>query len=329
MTAGAGALLEVRNLRTEFGSGFDRIVAVDDVSFDVRPGEVLSIVGESGSGKSVTALSVLGLLDGTTGAITGGQILFDGVDLRSLSRRQLQLLRGGEIAMIFQEPMSALNPVFTIGDQISEPLVVRGMSRRAAWARAIDLLDKVRIPAARRRAGEYPHQLSGGMRQRAMIAMALSCNPRLLIADEPTTALDVTIQAQILDLLQSLRHETGMAMILITHDLGIVAEQADRAVVMYCGRVVESAPVTDLFARPGHPYTRGLLQCIPPLGLVHERLQAIPGTVPSPALWIEGCRFADRCPDRQPACTESRPRIRKVGEGHEVACILADTEAAT
>jgi len=226
--------------------------------------------------------------------------------------------------MIFQEPMSALNPVMTIGDQIAESLIVRGMNRRMARERAVDLLDRVRIPSASRRAKEFPHQFSGGMRQRAMIAMALVGNPKLLIADEPTTALDVTIQAQILELLRSLQEETGMSMILITHDMGIVANYADRAQVMYCGRVVESGPVRDLFDRPSHPYTRQLLACIPKLGVVEERMRAIPGFVPSPSSWGDGCRFAGRCELTRSDCTASRPDLREIAPHHQAACFLLE-----
>ncbi len=292
---GRQPLLSVRHLRTEFSTAGGTFAAVDDVSFDVDAGQVLSIVGESGSGKSVTALSLTRLLDGTTGSVTGGEVWFDGTDLLRLGKRELRQVRGSSIGMVFQEPMSALNPVFTIGDQIAEMLIVRGMNRRAACEKGVDLLEKVRIPSPRKRFHEFPHQLSGGMRQRAVIAMAIACNPRILIADEPTTALDVTVQAQILELLQRLREETGMAMILITHDLGIVASYADQALVMYCGRVAESAPVSKLFANPVHPYTLDLLGCIPPLGRAGDRLKAISGVVPNPRDWIEGCRYATRC----------------------------------
>jgi len=321
-------LLSVRNLRVEFRTPAGTITPVDDVSFDVAPGRVLSIVGESGSGKSVTALALLGLLDPTVGGVTGGELLFEGVDMRKLPKKALRDLRGSRIAMIFQEPMSALNPVMRIGEQVVESLVARGLPPRAARDRAIDLLDKVRIASPRQRADEYPHQLSGGMRQRAMIAMALAGEPKLLIADEPTTALDVTIQAQILDLLQRLREEMGMAMVLITHDLGVVAAHADDAVVMYCGRVVEQGPVTRLFARPSHPYTRGLLACVPKLGVVLPRMLAIGGTVPQPLDWQPGCRFAGRCDLATAECTVARPAIRTLGGGHAAACIRLGLESA-
>jgi oligopeptide/dipeptide ABC transporter ATP-binding protein len=324
MTDQPEMLLRVRNLRSEFRTTGGSIVAVDDVSFDVAPGEVLSIVGESGSGKSVTALSILGLLDNAVGRVTGGEVWFGKTELRGLTPRAMRRIRGEQISMVFQEPMSALNPIFTVGEQIAEPLVVRGMNKREARERAVDLLDKVRVASPQKRVDEHPHQLSGGMRQRVMIAMALACNPKLLIADEPTTALDVTIQAQILELLQQLREETGMAMILITHDLGIVAQYADRAVVMYCGRVAEQASVKDLFASPRHPYTQGLLECIPKPGPVLERMRAIPGSVPPPREWIEGCRFATRCSHAQHACTASHRPLTEIVPGHSVACILAE-----
>jgi len=324
MTSNDGALLSVRDLSVEFRSPSGPILAVDRVSFDVKPGEVLSIVGESGSGKSVTALSILGLHDEFSGRIANGSIHYGGQDLVKLDTQHLRRIRGTEIAMIFQEPMSALNPVMTIGDQIAESLIVRGMNRRMARERAVDLLDRVRIPSASRRAKEFPHQFSGGMRQRAMIAMALVGNPKLLIADEPTTALDVTIQAQILELLRSLQEETGMSMILITHDMGIVANYADRAQVMYCGRVVESGPVRDLFDRPSHPYTRQLLACIPKLGVVEERMRAIPGFVPSPSSWGDGCRFAGRCELTRSDCTASRPDLREIAPHHQAACFLLE-----
>ena len=319
-------VLSVRNLRTEFATPDGRITAVDDISFDLAEGEVLSIVGESGSGKSVTALSIVRLLDGTSGRIAGGEVWFDGQDLLKMKMQDLRRIRGSKIGMVFQEPLSALNPVFTIGDQIAEPLVERGMDRKAARKRVLELLDQVRIPSPNKRIGEHPHELSGGMRQRVVIAMAIACNPRVLIADEPTTALDVTVQAQILELLHQIRDETGMAMILITHDLGIVANYADRAMVMYCGRVAERASVQKLFANPSHPYTRDLLACIPPLGLVEDRLQAIPGSVPHPRDWIEGCRYAGRCRHSEEACVAHRRPMTGVEPGHEVACILAERD---
>jgi peptide/nickel transport system ATP-binding protein len=317
-------LLSVRNLRTEFRTKTGSIVAVDDVSFSVDRGEVLAIVGESGSGKSVTALSIMGLLARGTGSVTGGEILFDGVDLRKLSRRAMRRIRGQDIAMIFQEPMTALNPVFTVGDQIAEVMEVRGVPRRKAMEHAVDLLERVRIPSPRQRASEYPHQLSGGMRQRAMIAMALACDPKLLIADEPTTALDVTIQAQILDLLQVLREDTNMAMILITHDLGVVAGHADKALVMYCGRVVEEAGIRELFAEPSHPYTQALLDCVPRMDRNEEEMQAIAGSVPPPSQWQDGCRFASRCGLVEARCTARRPPLHDLGAAHAAACVLAE-----
>jgi oligopeptide/dipeptide ABC transporter ATP-binding protein len=315
------ALLEVRGLRTTFATDDGTIAAVDGVSFEVEAGRTLAIVGESGCGKSVTALSIMGLLPQPAGRIADGSVRFEGRELVGLPKRELQDLRGNGLAMIFQEPMSSLNPAFTIGEQIAEGLLRhRSLTREQADDRALAMLDKVRIPAAEQRFHEHPHKLSGGMRQRAMIAMALACEPRLLIADEPTTALDVTIQAQILDLMQRLQRETGTAIILITHDLGVVAEVADEVVVMYAGRVVERAPVRALFAEPQHPYTVGLLGSIPRLQGEPRRLASIEGQVPDPLHMPAGCRFADRCPFVDAQCRRAPPPLRDLGAGHASAC---------
>ncbi|MEZ5865863.1 MAG: ABC transporter ATP-binding protein [Geminicoccaceae bacterium] len=316
------ALLSVRNLRTEFSGDDGTFAAVEDVSFDLEAGEVIGIVGESGSGKSVTALSILGLIPDPPGRITAGSIRFDGQELIGLAERRMRRIRGADIAMIFQEPMTSLNPVFTIGDQIVETIRFHErIGRRAARDRAVEMLDRVGIALPAQRLDEYPHQLSGGMRQRAMIAIALSCNPRLLLADEPTTALDVTIQAQILDLLRELQEEFHMAVVLITHDLGVVAQHVDRVMVMYAGRVVEEAPVMEAFARPSHPYTQGLLRSIPSLDEERERLDAIPGMVPSPFALPPGCRFAPRCAHARDACAAALPPLLDAGPDHRAACI--------
>ncbi|GAB3769445.1 ABC transporter ATP-binding protein [Ramlibacter monticola] len=315
------ALLEVHELRTEFDTDEGRFPAVDGVSFGVDAGRTLAIVGESGCGKSVTALSLMGLVPDPPGRIAGGSIRFEGRELVGAPRRELLDLRGNGMAMIFQEPMSSLNPAFTIGEQIVEALQRhRPMPRAAAEARAIEVLRQVRIPAAEQRFHEYPHKLSGGMRQRAMIAMALSCEPRLLIADEPTTALDVTIQAQILQLMASLQAETGMALILITHDLGVVAEVADEVAVMYSGRIVERAPARTLFEEPQHPYTVGLLGSIPRLDLAREWLASIEGQVPDPQQRPRGCHFAARCPFAIARCQAEAPPLAEVGAQHRSAC---------
>lgn len=320
MTIEKPPLLSVRELRTEFGSVSSPVRAVDDVSFDVHAGEVLAIVGESGSGKSVTALSLLRLVS-HPGRVVGGQVLFEGRDLLTMSMPELRRVRGSDIAMIFQEPMTSLNPVMTVGRQIAEAVRIHHrVSRRAAMDRAVELLDKVRIPSPRQRVKEFPHQLSGGMRQRAMIAMALACSPKLLIADEPTTALDVTIQAQILDLLRTLQQEEGVAMILITHDFGVVAEHADRALVMYCGRVAEQASIDELFDTPRHPYTRGLLDSVPRLGRSEGDLPTIPGSVAPSSEWPSGCRFQDRCSLVSEACRTARPHLRSFSPTHMAAC---------
>jgi len=322
-------LLHVDGLKTYFYTRDGIIRAVDSVSFSVHPGETLAIVGESGCGKSVTSLSILRLIASPPGKIVGGRVLFEGRDLLRLTEDAMRDVRGNEISMIFQEPMTSLNPVLTIGRQISEALVLhRGMSRDEALARTIEMLGLVNIPEAERRVAQYPHQLSGGMRQRVMIAMALACDPKLLIADEPTTALDVTIQAQILDLMRGLKEKTGAAIVLITHDLGVVAEMAQRVVVMYAGRKVEEAPVDDLFDHPLHPYTKGLLNSIPRLEDAaadkRERLAEIPGMVPSMKDEIPGCVFAPRCPYVTGHCRREYPPLEEKSPGHWVACWETD-----
>ena len=315
-------LLSVKNLSTEFPVKKGIVKAVEDVSFDVDAGEILAIVGESGSGKSVTSLSVMGLL-AEPGHVAGGSMEFEGKDLVTLSEREYRELRGNDMAMIFQEPMTSLNPVYRIGNQIVEAIRTHEkVGKKEARERAIDLLRKVGIPSPEKRIDDYPHQMSGGMRQRVMIAMALACNPKLLIADEPTTALDVTIQAQILDLLRRLRDETGMAVLLITHDLGVVSETADRVVVMYCGQLVEEAEVRTLFDHPLHPYTLGLLKSIPRLEDDDaKRLYMIKGTVPNPLEMPPGCHFSDRCDSCMDICRTKVPDLVDV-DGHKVRCFL-------
>ena len=319
-------LLEVKNLETEFRVKRGQVKAVTGVSFEVEKGEILAVVGESGSGKSVTSLSIMGLIR-DPGKIVGGQILFNGEDLLKKNTREMEQIRGDKISMIFQEPMTSLNPVYRIKDQIMENILTHEkVSKEEALKRSIEMLDLVSIPAPERRAYDYPHQMSGGMRQRVMIAMALSCHPELLIADEPTTALDVTIQAQILDLINRLRKKLGMAVLLITHDLGVVAETADRVVVMYCGRVVEQAKVLDLFTDPKHPYTRGLLDSIPKLDEDRKRLYMIKGIVPDPTHLPKGCAFADRCDHCMEKCREHMPALVDQGNGRKVRCFLESDE---
>jgi peptide/nickel transport system ATP-binding protein len=317
-------LLAVEHLTTGFDIRGGFVPAVIDVSLHLDAGETLCLVGESGSGKSVTALSIMRLVQ-PPGRIESGQIIFKGRDLRTLREREMQKVRGAEIALIFQEPMTALNPVFTIGNQIEETLRVHGRAtRRDARQKAIELLDSVSVPEPQMRVRDYPHQLSGGLRQRALIAMSLACNPTLVIADEPTTALDVTIQAQILDLLRSLQRQMGLALLLITHDLGVVAEMADRVAVMYAGRIVEEAPVNELFADPKHPYTRGLMASIPG-GAPGTRLQAIQGTVPPLGELPSGCSFTPRCPRRFEPCPKAHPGLTvfdSPATGHTVKCYL-------
>ncbi len=320
------ALLEIKGLKTHFHTDDGWLHAVDGVDFAIDAGETVGVVGESGCGKSVTAKTVLKLIDMPPGRIVAGQVLWQGRDLVPLGPREMQAIRAKEIAIIFQEPMTSLNPVFRIGEQIGESLRLHeGLSRKQALERAVEMLRLVRIPTPERRINDYPHQFSGGMRQRVMIAIALACKPKLLIADEPTTALDVTIQAQILDLLAELKSSMGMAVMLITHAMGVVAEVAQRVVVMYAGKVVEEAPVAELFARPRHPYTQGLIRSIPRIdtAATHKvRLEAIPGTVPKLIEPADGCRFAGRCRHVVPACLQATPPLRAVGPGHKVACIL-------
>ena len=318
----AQPLLEVRGLTTRFRTARGELTAVDDVSFSVAAGQTLAIVGESGSGKSVTALSLMRLIPDPPGRIVAGEAIFERQDLLRLAEARMQGIRGDRIAMIFQEPMSSLNPALTVGVQVAEPI---NLHRKTPWAKALTmattLLARVRIPDAASRLHTYPHQYSGGMRQRTMIAMALACEPRLIIADEPTTALDVTVQAQILDLLKDLTHETGAALILITHDLGVVARYADVVAVMYGGRIVEQAPAAALYAHPRHPYTRGLLASIPRLdGSARQRLVPIPGQPPDLARLPPGCAFAARCSRADVACQATRPPLRQVEPLHLSAC---------
>ena len=323
-------ILEVSGLRTLFFTRQGLVRAVDDLSFHVNRGEVLAIVGESGCGKSITALSIMRLVPTPPGRIESGTVKLEGRDLLALDEEEMRAVRGNDISMIFQEPMTSLNPVLTIGDQIAEAVRLhQDVSRDQAWTRAVEMLTLVRIPEPVQRAKEYPHQLSGGMRQRAMIAMALACNPKVLIADEPTTALDVTIQAQILDLIVKLQEERGTAVILITHDLGVVAETAHRVVVMYAGRKIEEATVEDLFDAPLHPYTHGLMASVPRLAILGggpaaERLQEIPGMVPALSALPEGCAFAPRCAHADDLCRATYPDFVERRPNHRVACWHAE-----
>ncbi len=323
----ATKILEVKNLSTHFLTRAGVVKAVDDVSFAIPRGSTLALVGESGSGKSVTSLSILRLVP-PPGSIVAGEVIFNGADLMKLDDEAMRSLRGREIAMIFQDPMSSLNPVFTVGDQIAEAIQLHErLSRKQAWKKAGEMMERVKIPDAKRRARDYPHQLSGGMRQRVMIAMALSCNPTLLIADEPTTALDVTIQAEILELLRGLKDDFDLSMLLITHDLGVVAETADRVAVMYAGRIVEEAPVRDIFHRPKHPYTEGLLQSVARLtseGFRLRRLATIEGTVPSLLDLPAGCKFAPRCSYVIDECSQTEPTLVAVNPAHTSRCIRSD-----
>jgi len=325
------AILEVRNLRTSFPTAGGFVHAVDNVSFNVRKGEALALVGESGCGKSVTAMSIMRLV-APPGRITAGQVRFKGRNLADLSEREMRTVRGNDIAMVFQEPMTSLNPVFKIGAQVAEAVRIhQKVSKKEAWKRAGEMLELVSIPDPVKRLDDYPHQLSGGMRQRVMIAMALSCDQELLIADEPTTALDVTIQAQIMELLASLQQRLGLAILLITHDLGIVAEFCERVIVMYTGRIVEEAPVRDLFANPAHPYTRGLLHSLPSVSggdpAVPHRLPTIKGMVPPINNLPRGCKFNPRCPDVMDICLGNEPARMVVSPGHEARCYLHGDEA--
>ena len=328
----ASHLLEVKDLQTHFPTRSGLVRAVDGVNFHLDRGELLGLVGESGCGKSITALSVMRLI-APPGKIVNGEIFFDGKDLLKLSGAEMRQMRGDDIAMIFQDPMTSLNPVFTVGEQIAEALRLhRRLPRKEARRATIEAMREVAIPDPARRVDDYPHQLSGGMRQRVMIAMALACNPKLLIADEPTTALDVTIQAQILELLNELRKQRELAVLLITHDLGVVAEVADRVAVMYTGRIVEESPVDELFARPKHPYTEGLLRSVPKLTSEHvvrkERLETIEGVVPRPTDLPPGCHFAPRCPHRMPRCTQEDIPLYELEGDVKVRCVLYDLAAA-
>lgn len=318
------SIIEVKNLKTSFKTREGKFFAADDVSFKVNKGKTLGIVGESGCGKSVTSLSIMRLIPNPPGEIESGQILFKGRDLLKLSNEEMRQVRGNQIGMIFQEPMTSLNPVFTIGNQVGEAISIhqKNLSRKEVRAKALEMLKLVGIPGAEKRIDDYPHQLSGGMRQRVMIAMALSCNPQLLIADEPTTALDVTIQAQILDLIRRLQKEFQTAMILITHDLGVVAETCDDVAVMYAGRIVEEGSVEDIFTKPKHPYTKGLLNSVPHFesGQRLKRLETIPGIVPNLAHLPQGCRFQARCAYAADDCRKTDPELKSVEGAHKVAC---------
>ncbi len=323
MPDGALPVLDVRDLKTVFKTRSGEVHAVNSVTFDVKPGELLGVVGESGSGKSVTMMSLIGLLPSPPADVKDGQVLFDGQDLLKINPNDLRHVRGGEIGFVFQDPMTSLNPVFNVGFQITEPLRIHmGMNKKQARARAVELLELVGIPDAARRLKDFPHQFSGGMRQRVMIAIALACDPKVLIADEPTTALDVTIQAQIIELIKELREKLGMAIIWITHDLGVIAGIADRVMVMYGGQVVEQAPVRELFGNPQHPYTRALLQTIPSVrGARAEKLNVIEGQPPILGAAPEACPFRDRCPNRFERCDRENPLRRPVGAaGHDAAC---------
>ncbi len=317
-------LIEVKNLTTSFFTADGEVRAVDGVSFEIEEGKTLGLVGESGCGKSVTALSIMRLIPSPPGKIVGGQVLLRGRNLLELNREEMRKMRGNEISMVFQEPMTSLNPVFTIGNQIAEAIRLhQGLGRRETREKVIEMLRLVKIADPEARISDYPHQLSGGMRQRVMIAMALSCNPSLLIADEPTTALDVTIQAQILELMKELQERLGMALLLITHDLGVVAEQAHEVAIMYAGKVVERALPKDIFSRPLHPYTVGLLNSVPGIrGEKKKRLDAIPGVVPSPLELPGGCRFRDRCPKAAGICAGAEPELVEKQKGHWVACYM-------
>ena len=318
-------LLKVENLVTCFGTKKGIVKAVDGVSFEIKAGKILGIVGESGCGKSVTSLSIMRLLPDQLGKITDGSILFEGKDLRNLSEKEMVRIRGNKIAMIFQDPMTSLDPVMTIGRQLEETILAHEkVSRKEAEKKSLEMLKKVNIPMPEYRMKEYPHQLSGGMRQRIMIAMGLLCNPALLIADEPTTALDVTIQAQILDLMKKLRDDFNTAIILITHDMGVVADMADDILVMYAGRVMEQADALALFENPCHPYTKALLKSIPRLDQEVEMLHSIKGTVPNPYDMPKGCKFCDRCEHALPKCREERPAMKDMGNGQKTACWLYD-----
>ena len=328
MNASATHLLDVSHLSTSFFSATGEIRAVEDVSFSIQPAQTLALVGESGCGKSVTALSIMQLLD-FPGRVVGGSITFKGRDVLTLPAKDVRTIRGNEIGMIFQEPMTSLNPVFTIGDQIGEALEIHTtLTKREIRREVIGLLEKVHIPSPEKRVDQYAHEMSGGMKQRVMIAMALACQPDLLIADEPTTALDVTIQAQILELLKELQRDMGMAILLITHNLGVVAQFAQDVIVMYASRIVERASVPELFANPSHPYTRALLRSLPKPGAREDRLESIRGTVPSPLVYPKGCHFSTRCPEALDCCADEEPPTMTVEPGHEAVCWLHQPERA-
>lgn len=323
------SLLHIQHLSTYFDTDEGTVKAVDDISLHVRPGEIVCIVGESGCGKSITALSVMGLIEAPTGRIADGVIDFNGQNLLSLSKNHLRSIRGNDIAMIFQEPMSSLNPVITIGEQMSEPLIIhKKMNKKQAQKRVLELITQVGISRPEQIAKSYPHELSGGMLQRIMIAIAISCDPKLLIADEPTTALDVTIQAQILDMLREFRSQSDMSILLITHDLGVVAEMADYVVVMYSGKIVEEGEVVELFANPRHPYTQGLLRSKPIINQRQKELYSIPGYVPNPLELQESCYFHERCEHCMDICRTQEPPLRDVENGQKTACWLYEKEAA-
>jgi len=322
------SLIEIHNLSTYFESGAGTVKAVDDISFRIREGETVCIVGESGCGKSITAMSIMGLVDEPHGKVVGGQIRFGDKDLLKISKEEMRRIRGNDISIIFQEPMSSLNPVITIGRQIMEPLMLhQKLNKKQAYTRALELIELVGISRAEQIAASYPHQLSGGMLQRIMIAIAISCGPKLLIADEPTTALDVTIQAQVLETLRQSKVQSNMSIMLITHDLGVVAEMADYVIVMYAGKIVEEGDVEELFERPKHPYTRGLLKSKPIIGQRAEELYSIPGQVPSPLELTESCYFHERCESCIPICRTRQPKLSEVAAGHLAACWLYEEEA--
>ncbi|MBT2584059.1 ABC transporter ATP-binding protein [Planococcus sp. ISL-109] len=323
-------ILDVKGLRTSFFTDDGEVPAVDNVDFHIRQGEVLGIVGESGCGKSVTSLSIMGLVPSPPGKIVGGEILFQDKDLTKLSDKQMRQIRGDDIAMIFQEPMTSLNPLFTIGDQLREALKIhkRDWSKKQIQARAVEMMKLVGLPRPEALLTEYPHQLSGGMRQRVMIAMALLCDPKVLIADEPTTALDVTIQSQILKLIKNLNERLDTAVLLITHDLGVVAETCERVVVMYAGKVVEEGPVHTIFKDPQHPYTRGLLASVPDMRFKKERLYSIPGNVPKPGSVKIGCKFAERCEFAFDRCRAENPELYQTADDHQTRCFLYDPKEA-
>ncbi len=318
-------LLEIKGLTTEFVTEAGAAKAVDGVSFEIGKQETVGLVGESGCGKSVTALSIMRLVQYPPGRISAGSVMMDGMDLLKLPEKQMRRVRGNDISIVFQEPLSSLNPVFTCGEQIRETIALhQKMGRKESREKAVEMLGLVKIPDPAKRYGNYPHQMSGGMRQRVMIAMALSCQPRLLIADEPSTALDVSVQAQIIELLLDLKEKMGMSVLLITHDLAVVAQMADRVVVMYAGVVVEQAPIDSLFADPAHPYTEGLIASIPKLGARMDRLQVIPGNVPDPLRLPAGCRFSDRCPKRQERCLKQEPPMFSIAGGRLSRCWLRE-----